>query len=660
MPDYTGKIVEFLESGVAKLGLVTRQSASKIQLTDQNGKQRSLSPKSICLVHTDVTASGQTVPSALVEEIEAATADVDPVLLWESIAHDIREYSLEALAEDYFGSASTSQRSAVFRVLLDDKLRFKMRGTHVTPRDPKQVSDQIHAARRREEKERVRATFETWVKQILALESHGDAELPEELSEIVDRVEAFLMRRISDEVETWLVGVGKGTDPREVAFRLLRCIGRVPADADPLLAIAGIQEGFAPEIEAASLALEPFTESSVRRDFSSVLSFSIDDEDTREIDDAISVEFRDSGLRVGVHIADVEEFVTKGDALDRTAYGRTSSVYLPSSTTTLFPQRLGCDLASLVAGELRPCLSFVAEFDRDFELVDSHVERGQLTVNKRLSYDQADQLISPNETDDSELSRALEALDQVTEKLLEGRRSRGALTLRRPELKIWLEEDRVHLKLFEGDSESRRIVSELMILANGMAARLAEERLVPVIFRAQDPPEGEIDLPGEYDPIAYEGVFRQLRRGRLSTSPQLHAGLGMSAYTQVTSPIRRFADLVMQRQLIASLAEIEVPYSQDELVKILGVAQNAEDEIRALERQANRQFTLLYLAQNPEHEAREAIVIRRLNDGYLVEVSPFHVRGKLSSPERFEPGDHVSVLIDSVNPERDVLVFRTE
>src|SRR5262249_32070260 len=147
-----------------------------------------------------------------------------------------------------------------------------------------------------------------------------------------------------------------------------------------------------------------------------------------EVDDAITMRSDGDEIVVGIHIADVSAFVTKGDILDAEGSRRSSTIYLPSMTVRMFPDRLSTDLASLRAGVPRPAFTVEVRFDRQGNRTGYRIALSTIQVQKRLSYIEADQII---ETDP-----ALSALRQIARQLQDARSKRGAITFRRPELKI--------------------------------------------------------------------------------------------------------------------------------------------------------------------------------------------------------------------------------
>src|SRR5439155_21844415 len=171
-----------------------------------------------------------------------------------------------------------------------------------------------------------------------------------------------------------------------------------------------------------------------------------------------------------------------------------------------------------------------------------------------------------------------------------------AITFRRPELKIRVDADGVHVKKINPNAPSRILVSELMILANGLAADFASVNSLPVIFRTQEPREAlAVEQTPVIEALAFERLRKTFKRSRLSLTPGLHSGLGLTAYTQASSPIRRYADLITQRQFTALLSGAPIPHGREELLQILAAAEAAEQEIRAIEDRSTNYWLLTYL-----------------------------------------------------------------
>lgn len=660
--EYEGRIVEFLDEETPQLGLVLRAGKERVHLLDERGREGSVSVARIYLVHAVKPAERGEFPQ-LVEtlraQIEARRREIDLDLLWEGVRGQEREYALAELTEQYFGAASTIEQAAMMRALLEDRFYFRRRGMRFVPRSPEQLEQLRHQEAQRQQRAQFKERVVNWFRFVLA--SAELVEVSEEWAGVLERVEDFLLRRQVNDVARWLTEVDEERTAREVAYEVLVKTGRLEATADPFLLLAGLDVAFrARAIEAAD-RLIPFAGASDRVDFTAAWTISIDDEETEEIDDALSLEPAANGWCLGIHIADVAHYVRKGDVLDEEAARRGVTAYLPTQRVLMFPERLSCDLASLRQGELRPTLTLALEVDDQGNVHEATLVPGMIRVGRRLSYEEADRLIVEGE---GETGRRLGRLLRWAQRWADERFQQGALWLRRPEVKVRVHGGQIRVKRIDPGAPSRFLVSELMILMNRLAAEHAARRGIPIIFRVQDPPahplqdELRVQLRAAYDPLGIEQIVRGLQRSRLSLSPQPHAGLGVSAYTQLTSPIRRFADLVVQRQIRAALIGEPYPYEREELLNVLATAETVEREMRALEQRAQRYWLLEYLRHLPEEMEWDAVVIKRARSGYEVEVTTWLVRAFLTANVELAPGTLLRVRREHCDPKSGLLRVR--
>lgn len=620
-----------------------------------------MSPRHVLIQHREQVEAHQ-APSALgafVARVEKVSAEIDTVLLWESVVESEREWTAEELAELYFGERDCCRASAVLRAVGADRLRFRTRGGLIQPRERVQVEAQLLAEQRRREKEKRRLQIRDWLAAVLA-GGAGDAPKPPEAEpQVLRRLEDFLLQRQPDpEVESWLDSLDPDLTPRLAAYEVLAALGRLPAEADPLLLAAGIDPRFSPAAVQRAEALAVFSGSPEREDFSSWITWSIDDEETVEIDDAFSFTFRGDDVVLLIHVADLTPFVEPGDPLDTEGRSRISSVYLPQTTVRMLPERLSCNLGSLQEDELRPVLSLEVVLDSEGELKEWRFVRAQTKVHRRWSYDEVDQLLESAESDQKE-SEDFRRLLAVADRLASRRLERGGLRIRRPELKILVRGESIEVKVLDPNSPARRLVSEWMILTNHLAAAYARASGLPLIFRSQPAPGEPIQVPESYDPVRLQGVFNVLERSRLGLSAESHWGLGLDAYTQITSPLRRYCDMVVQRQIVAHLGGGRSVYTPEELAEVIGLIQAVEGDLRAAERKATRYYLLKYLAQLPSDQVFRGVVIRDLQNGQLVETKDLFVRGLLlREGDPLALGTELDLRVQRLDPERNILVFR--
>lgn len=359
--------------------------------------------------------------------------------------------------------------------------------------------------------------------------------------------------------------------------------------------------------EVAALPLTvPASDTEGRRDFRNVLTLTIDPDDAKDFDDALSVEFLDDGnIRVGIHIADVSAYVRPGSALDKNARERGNSTYLVGTVVPMLPHALSSGLCSLVEGEDRLTKAIVVTFDREARIVATEAMNTVIRSRKRLTYKQAYGMMknsdlavirtlpsppkhhsgSPGRTlstlDDAELleiRHAITGLWSIASKLRAARFRKGALELDMAETKIYCDAEGYaeRAELIEND-ESHQLVEEFMLCANETVAKILREAGIAHLSRVHDQPDADklSDLRQE---LAGGGIkvgdlnkreevvkllkiikgmenglplrirfLRSLKQACYRASADGHYGLAKEDYSHFTSPIRRYADLIEHR-----------------------------------------------------------------------------------------------------------------
>jgi exoribonuclease-2 len=633
-----GRIIEFLDADNLRIGYVRKQEHEKLHLVDTRGRNLSVSGDRVVVVHRPANESDfPAMAKHISENVLRRRSEVDVELLWHSLEKKEAPLQPAELGKLFFSEDSPEAASAVFHALFEDALFFRRKGIHFIPKS----GDQVEAETLRRQREREHEEFRQRATSLITtMVRKKDGPIPDDAKPVIDRIQSWLRLRNGDEVGTLLEQIAGPTKARDIAYELLRRAGRIDAAVDRFLVVAGVEEKFAPALIEAAQHLTPYSHHGSRVDYREHAAFTIDDEDTREVDDALTL-YRDGDeIVVGIHIADLSPYVTKDDALDLEARRRSSTIYLPSTTVRMFPEHLSTNLVSLNAAKDRPAYTVEVRFDTEGVRRGYRIVLSTLRVARRLSYEEADAGIAAGD-------ETLRMLCKFALELQRLRAERGAITFRRPELKIRVDDDDIAVKKINPNSESRTLVSEMMILANSLSADFASVNALPVIFRTQEPREAvAIDETPVVEALAFERLRKTFKRSRLSLTPGAHSGLGLTAYTQASSPIRRYADLVTQRQFTAMLSGEPVPHGREELLHILAAAEAAEVEIRQLEERSTQYWLFQYLARHKMQEALAAVFVD--NKGH-VELEDFYVRAKVMGMKG-QPGERVMVRIESLDP----------
>jgi len=371
--------------------------------------------------------------------------------------------------------------------------------------------------------------------------------------------------------------------------------------------------------EAAALpANVPPEAAADREDFRATPVFTIDPDDAKDFDDALSLEELPHGaVRVGVHIADVSAYVRPGTALDAEAQRRGNSTYLVGTVVPMLPEKLSNGLCSLVEGQDRLCRAVILTLDRRGRITDARFAATVIRSRKRLTYRQAYGLLftddltairalplpakhatgstgralsSLDDAELTELQQMVRRLWQLAEGLRRARMAAGSLDLDMPEAKIFVDAEGFaeRIERIEHD-ESHQLIEEFMLAANEAVARATRERHRASLYRVHDEPDPEKlielrellgtlgvtagDLTRRAEVVGLlerlhqhpQGhalrtqLLRSLKRAAYRASPDGHYGLNKSDYTHFTSPIRRYADLVVHRVLATIPAKADDP-----------------------------------------------------------------------------------------------------
>ena len=663
MADFDGSLIEYQDGDQLRLACVVEKGKGRLQVIDEDGKRGKVADHRVLWSHRVTVADATAWNSAretLAAEIGQRQGEIDLPLLWETVGEGQTEFETAELSALYFDEAGPLEKSAMWRTLAADRQRFKRKGTAWVRRSEEQLEELLAQERQVEARERERGIAQEWLRN--ALRGAPPHEAPADVQATLDRVENWLYRRSDDAgAEALLQQVAPFLDANEAAYRVLVSGQRLPADTDRYLALSGIALTLPPTVVEAADALPPYqpAEEPVCADFS------LDDPETREVDDALSIACDGDDWRLAIDIADVAHFVQPGDLLDIEAGRRATTAYLPRRSVCMLPERLSCDLASLHAGQVRPAVRFEVLLSDEGEIHQVAVRRVALTVTQRLHYDQADIALghagsagpghgAPDPVDVSDVSdqtaAKLDQLSRLAGALRRQRKSWGALTFERPEWKVRVVDGEVDVKEIDRKSPSRNLVAECMILANSVAARIARDQQIPLIFRTQDAPTEDLPAMEEYDPVQFDQARKLLRPARLSLHPGNHFGLGASPYTQVTSPLRRYADLVMQRQLCAHLAGDELPYTQEELLKVLARAEEVARQVSRAESAAVLHYLLVHLECTHKDTPLEAVVLAPVRGGYRVELAKWGIGAYLGTSQPLKPGARVQAKIRSADP----------
>jgi len=674
-----GAVVAWWKGNEIALGVVAGEEKQRVRLVLSRGREaRVPASRLVC----EVEGPGP-IPGADLEQRKSAgeradaaagrmraMADrVDVPLVWEIVTEERPPGALPAaeLAELALEAPTGEAQAAVIAALVEDGLHFARRGDGWLPRSGDAVSDLLAERRRVDERARQQQAFleaaRSAVERNGGFSPSGD-ELERRYLMALERLvveQDELTGGDRDAATEALAASGLRFDrPHEGAFRLLRLMGRFASDDENLQVVRyGLRTTFPREVLEQARSVERLEiDGADRRDLTGLIALSIDGPHTREIDDALSVTaLEQGGHRLGVHIADPSAFVAPGDAIDREALARGLSHYMPDLRLPMIPADVSEDAASLIAGQQRPAVSFLVDLDDRGEILAWEVVRSAVRCRARLDYDTADRVLAD---DAGEWVGTLRELDTLASRREQARIRAGAVVLRGPEVELHVGPDGLpRLERLDANSASRRAVSEAMVLAGAVAAGFCREAGLPTLYRRQAAARVRLDpeLSSCTDPVALRQARFSLVRAEVGLKPGRHHSLGIEHYTQVTSPLRRFQDLVTQRQIASALAGGKPAYDAVELQRILATTEQATADARRAERAAAGYWMLRYLGLQVGDEI-EGVVVQVVPRPVLQLVETLWEHPMPALAGDVEPGQTVKVRIERVNPRAGLLVLR--
>ena len=542
---------------------LAEEKGDRLELTLEGGEKLKVRPKDVLFLHPGPSRLELRVPEG---EEEAA---------WELL--EGQKVSLKELAELAFG-AYTPEAAYGAYLLAQKGERFVLEGGEVRARTREELASLEEMKRRKEERERA---FGEAVERI----RQGRPSLED--------------RPLLAEVEALAYGERKES-------RLLKALGlpETPEAAHGLLLRLGLWRRENPHprrlglpLAPPDLPVPPLPEEE-RVDLTHLPAFAIDDEGSQDPDDALYAERVEEGFRLFVHVADVAALVGPGSPLDGEALRRGANLYLPEGTVPMLPLAV-TEALGLGLKEVSPALTFELLVSPEGELLREDLYLSWVRV-RRLSYREALEV------------EALAPIKALAEAFLRKRLAQGALDIALPEVKVRVEGEEIRITPLP-PYESRVWVREAMLLAGYAAAHLALREGLPFPFATQEAPTHRVEGEGL---AAMWAQRKTLKRAQLKAVPAPHKGLGLPLYAQVTSPLRRYLDLVAHQQLRAWLKG-ERPLSQGEVLERVGAAEAVADLVREGERRSKLHWTLLYLMEKG-YEGPGVLVERRGGQGVFL------------------------------------------
>lgn len=422
-----------------------------------------------------------------------------------------------------------------------------------------------------------------------------------------------------------------GIENKNPVGKIISVLGSVndhETEINSILIEGGFESSFSKTVEEKAIAIDKkIAQKEVlnRLDLRKTPTFTIDPEDAKDFDDAISVkQLQNKNWEVGVHIADVSHYIKEGDSIDKEALSRGTSVYLVDRVIPMLPEVLSNDLCSLKPNEDKLCFSVVFEFNTRAEVVNYKISKTIIHSNKRFTYEQAQKNINSKS---GLFYKELVHIKDLSLLLRSRRKENGSINFEKPEVKFVLDKDKNPINVsFKESLDTNKLIEEYMLLANKTIAKHINNKS-NFIYRIHDVPDKErvVDLKNIVKKFNYsidisnpKGLSKSLNKllseikGRpeedliatltirsmskaiYSTSNMGHYGLSFNFYSHFTSPIRRYPDLVIHR-LISDFLLGENHYKKEKLDFICKHCSEMEKLASTAERNSIKFMQVKYL-----------------------------------------------------------------
>ncbi len=650
-----GNVVEFIDSRKIICAVVMDIKKVRLRLLTEHNREVKLSVgrlSHISNTHLDL-AAGRDKTVAALKEIAARRRDlsshIDILTLWEVLNSEQERVNLPTMTDFCFPDEPDSDhQSAVMRAFFQDRLYFKFSPEGFLPRTKDEVKKIIEKRETDAVKERRIDSGAHWMRNILA---NKKTPAPTDADAIVEILSSYYLHEKESPYCDQAKAILKKTEGSPgTIFAFLVRIGHWDLDENIDLLRYGILSDTPPEIETHAETLFRTATINIkdRCDLRHIQQITIDGPSTLDFDDALSIEQKNSHFELGIHISDVGYHVSKDDPIDRHSRSRASSIYMPEGKIPMMPSLLSEQLCSLRAGEDRPAISTLVRITEQAEILDYEIVPSIIRVDRQLTFQDADLLAAEDD--------AIKIMLAIALAYRKRRLTNGAMIIDLPETNVWFTAAGTPMiTTSDREAPGRMLVSELMILANELAARRLVEAQLPAIFRSQPEPRERL-LNSNGGTLFQNWMQRkQIHRFVLTNAPEPHSGLGLSSYVTATSPIRKYFDLVTQRQLRAA-SGLEPPYTQRQIDDIIADLSDPISQVGIVQRQRHRYWLLKYL-EGCIGQKEEAIVLSKRRNTYSILMTAYMLECSLSGAEsiKLKPEDLIQVTIQHANARNDVL-----
>jgi len=656
------ELILFRKRKEPSLAIFNEVLGNKANIFSEEGKDISIDMEKIAY-NSGIIIEGNFTPAEkklklreVRRTLEAAKETLDLETLWECIGDQESEISFRDISELYFGNSEKLNEDSLSLFWTVDKndIYFKRGEAGYLAREAQEVKELIAKKDTEKKREEERRQALMWAESIMSEKTPGDDQNfdPDSYIELIKNYIIHIDKyNRAAEAKSFLSEIG--IKDIEGAIEFLIKTGAWHEDDDPLIERFSITKEFPKKVveEVKQILAEPFSDEYLE-DLTHLEVFSVDDVNTEDIDDAISMEETDNGTVIGIHIANVAQYVPKWSAMDDEAARRGETVYLPEHHIHMFPPELVKERLSLIEGTEHKALSLLVNFDNDLNLKGYKFTNSKILVRENISYLKASEYFEKDPVG--------KKIKKITDSLRAKRLKAGAFIIQLPQLKINIDENsEITITKNYMNTVAHRVIAEFMILMNTLAGKFLKDNNVPGIFRSQpEPISDDARSHDETDPLFALHVVKYLRAPRVGLDPAPHMSLGIEVYAQATSPIRRYPDLIIQRQIVSTLENNEPAYTEDELENLYPKIEIGIRDKKMVERNREKYWVYKHL-KSLEGSEIEGIISSLSNSRANVYLTDylFEIPVTVGSALNLEESKTIKLVVRQVDPLRRKLTL---
>ncbi|KAL5549913.1 hypothetical protein UlMin_000089 [Ulmus minor] len=677
-----GLLLEFKKDSDRVLLAVAQKPDGKKNwmVSDQNGVISSIKPQQVTYIVPGVENFDF---EEIADFIRKAQNNLDPALLefaWVELIEKNKSVTTEELAEMIFGSSEPLESYCAHLLLSKDEIYFTVLETKGSssiygPRPTVQVEELLRRKQIKEAAEKELQEFLQLLKSAKAMPLNARPLKASWLAE--DKT-----RHKIESLEKYAIDDCKNDEQKKTAGLILKAMGlmKTASSAVNLLIDIGyfpvhvnldmlklnIVTDHSKEVIAAAESLlseSPDPDEVNRKDLTHLKVYAIDVDEADELDDALSAaRLQDGRIQVWIHVADPTRFLHPGSLVDKAAMKRITSVFLPTATHPMFPEKLAMEGMSLRQGEICHAVTVSVVLNSDGSIAEHTVDNSIIKPTYMLTHDSASELLHLDLAEEADLK----ILSEAATLRLQWRCQQGAVDTGTLETRVKVAspddpEPVINLYVENQGDPTMRLVSEMMILCGEVIATYGSRNNIPLPYRGQ--PQSNIDVSAfahlPEGPVRSASIVRTMRAAEMDfRNPIRHGVLGLPGYVQFTSPIRRYIDLLAHYQIKAFLRGDSPPFSAGQLEGIASIVNMHTRVVRKLCSSSLRYWIIEYLRRQPKERKYRALVLRFIKDRnaalLLVEVG-FQCSAWVSTAQ---VGDEVEVRVEEAHPRDDVLYVK--